>query len=188
MAAIAGVTVTWPTPTDALATVLVPPEPEQVREKLVPEDRGPVLWLPLPDLAPFQPPDAVQAMAFVELQLSCAEPPGATMVGVAAIVTSGATLTITLAVALVPLAPVQTSVNSVLTVRAPVLCVPLVVLVPLQPPLAVQDVVLDDVQFNSALAPPATELGVAVSAANGSTSTVTLTWVLVPSAPLQVSE
>lgn len=148
MAAIAGVTVTWPTPTDALATVLVPPAPEQVREKFAPDDSGPVLWLPFTDLLPLQPPDAVQATAFVELQLRSAEPPGATMVGLAAIATSGTTLTITLAVALVPVAPVHASVYTVLTVRAPVLCVPLVDFVPLQPPLAAHDVALDDVQLN----------------------------------------
>lgn len=109
IAAIAGDTVTWPTLTDTLTRLLTPPGPEQARENVVPAESGPVPCEPAVDLAPLQPPCAVQLVAFVELQLSWDEPPADTICGLAASAASGATFTVTLAVARVPPAPVQVS-------------------------------------------------------------------------------
>jgi hypothetical protein len=50
---------------------------------------APVLALPLVGSLPDQPPDAVQLLAFVEDQLSIAEPPLATVVGLALMLTVG---------------------------------------------------------------------------------------------------
>ncbi|HEX4151771.1 MAG TPA: hypothetical protein VHY75_06135 [Steroidobacteraceae bacterium] len=72
---------------------------------------GPVLWLPLGASAPLQLPDAVQAVALVELHVKVDAAPLATAVGAALSVTVGAGTTVTAvdAGALVPLAPVHTS-------------------------------------------------------------------------------
>ena len=71
---------------------------------------------PVGDLVPVHPPDAVQALAFVLVQLSVEEPPLVTVVGVAFSDTVGgvgpaATVTVTDCAA-VPPAPVQVSVKS----------------------------------------------------------------------------
>jgi hypothetical protein len=50
--------------------VPLPPVPEQLSAKAVVAFRAPVDWLPLVALAPVQPPDAVQLVAFVVLQVS----------------------------------------------------------------------------------------------------------------------
>jgi hypothetical protein len=89
--------------------LLTPPGPEQASENVVPVESGPVLCDPRADLTPLQPPDAVQVVAFVELQLRSDEPPAETIVGLAAIVASGVIFTVTLAVVLVPPAPLQVS-------------------------------------------------------------------------------
>jgi hypothetical protein len=52
---------------------------------------APVLVLPLVGSFPDQPPEAVQLVAFVEDQLSIADPPLLTLVGVAFRLTAGAT-------------------------------------------------------------------------------------------------
>jgi hypothetical protein len=72
--------------------------------------------------------------------------------------------------------------------NAPVLCEPFKALLPLQPPAPAHDVVLDEVQLSRALAPLATDDGVAVRLATGSTWIVTLTIVLVPFEPAHVRE
>jgi hypothetical protein len=53
---------------------------------------GPVLALPLVGSFPDHPPEALQLVAFVEDQLSIAEPPLLTLVGVALRLTVGATV------------------------------------------------------------------------------------------------
>jgi len=72
-----------------------------------------VLALPLIDLLPDQPPEAVQLVAFVEDQLSVADPPLLMLVGFALKLTVGLagaeTLTVTDRVAPPP-APLQVSV------------------------------------------------------------------------------
>ena len=73
---------------------------------------APVLALPFVGSLPDQPPDAVQLFALLEDQLSVADPPLLTAVGLALRLTEGAgveTLTVTDWVALPP-GPVQASV------------------------------------------------------------------------------
>jgi len=73
---------------------------------------APVLALPLVGSFPDQPPEAVQAVALLEDQLSVADPPLLTLVGLALRLTDGAgveTLTVTDWLALPP-APLQVSV------------------------------------------------------------------------------
>lgn len=77
------------------------------------------------------------------------------------IVGGGGPVTVTVVDAwLVPPAPVQLSVKVVLTVRLPVLAVPLVACAPLQPPEAVQPVALVLDQLICAALPVVTEVGV----------------------------
>ena len=123
-------------------------------------------------------------------------PPLLTVVGAADNVTVGAgvvlvTETVALAWA-VPPAPVQLSVKDLLAFNAPVLCVPEVALVPLQPPDAVHDVALVEDHVRLLLPPLATVVGdadnVTVGTGGGGefvTVTVTLAWA-VPPAPVQL--
>jgi hypothetical protein len=78
----------------------------------------------------------------------------------------------------------------VVAVRAPTLCVPLVALLPLQLPDAVQDVAFVEVQVSVDAAPLATDVGFAVNVTVGAGSTVTVAvaTLLVPPAPVQVNE
>jgi hypothetical protein len=103
----------------------VPPAPVQVRVKVVAVVSAAVLWLPAVALVPLQPPDAVHAVAFVEVHVNVLVPPLLTEVGAADNVTVGAGVepvmeTEALACA-VPPAPVQLSVKEVLALNAPVL-------------------------------------------------------------------
>ena len=78
----------------------------------------------------------------------------------------------------VPPGPMHVSVYAVLTESAPVLCVPLVALVPLQPPEAVQEVAPVEDQVSVAEPPEVTEAGEAVRVtvgAGGGAVTVTVT-------------
>jgi hypothetical protein len=93
--------------TVTVATLLVPPAPLQLNEYAVVVVSAPVLCVPLAAFAPLQPPDAVHAVAFVELHVSVEAPPLATTVGFAAIVTVGTMLTSTVDTGLVPPAPVH---------------------------------------------------------------------------------
>ena len=73
--------------------------------------KAPVELEPEVERAPLQPPEAVQPVALVDDQFSVAEPPLATLVGVAVSVTVGAagvTATVAEALALPP-APLQLS-------------------------------------------------------------------------------
>jgi len=54
---------------------VVPEAPSQVSVKVVVELSGPVLALPLVGSPPDQPPDAVQLLALLDVQLSVAEEP-----------------------------------------------------------------------------------------------------------------
>jgi hypothetical protein len=124
----------------------------------------------------------------VAFQVNTEEPPAATIVGLAVSAIWGDTFTVTLAVALGPPEPLHVNVYTALAVSAPVLCVPLVALVPLHAPDAVHEVALDAVQASSALAPLATTTGLAVMVTTGSTCIVTLARAFVPSAPAQDRE
>jgi hypothetical protein len=71
----------------------LPPGPVHVRENTVLVLSGPVDSLPAVVFVPDQPPEAEHELAFLELQLNCAESPLATVSGLAASVTVGAGLT-----------------------------------------------------------------------------------------------
>jgi hypothetical protein len=119
-------------------------------------------------LLPLQPPEPIHDVAFVELQVNRAALPAATETGLLISVAVGATLTVTLAGLLVPPGPVHVREYVVLVARAPVLCVPLRDLVPLQPPEPIQDVAFVELQVNSEASSALTLLCEAVSAAVGS--------------------
>ena len=116
----------------------------------------------------------------------------ATEVGFAVNATVGAGTTVTLAVAtlLGPPAPVQVNEYEPAIVRAPVLCVPLVALLPLQFPEAVQEVALVELHVSVEAPPLATDVGLAVSVtvAVPGTVTVVVAVLLGPLAPMQVKE
>jgi hypothetical protein len=89
-----------------------PPVPVHVSTKVEVAERAAVACAPEVALAPLQLPDAVHELALVEDQLSVAEPPCATWLGVAEIETvgGGTALTATVAVRVTePPAPLQAS-------------------------------------------------------------------------------
>jgi len=93
--------------------VALPPGPLQVSVYVVVALSAPVLALPLVRLVPDQPPEALQLVAFVDVQLSVEAEPLFTVPGFAPMVTVGLagedTLTVTDLVALPP-GPLQLSV------------------------------------------------------------------------------
>jgi len=186
-----------PIVTVAVAGALVPPVPVQVSVYAVLVVNAPVFKVPLADFVPLQPPEAVQDVAFVELQVSVEVPPLAMVVGFAVSVAVGTGLAVTVTVAaagaLVPPAPEHVKEYAVVAVRAPVVFVPLAAIVPLQPPEAVHDVALVELQVSVEVPPLAIGVGLAVSVAVGTglagvTATVTPVAALVPPEPVQVSE
>ena len=135
----------------------MPPVPLQVIEYVVLVVSPPVDCDPLNDFLPDQPPDVEHDVAFW-LDHDNVEPvPTSTVLGLAVSVTTGAnseTVTLTDCVAEPP-DPVQVSAYSVVLVSAPVDQVPLVAIVPRQPPEAVQAVALAEFQLKVD-APPLT--------------------------------
>jgi hypothetical protein len=118
-------------------------------------------------LLPVQPPDAVQDVALLEVQLSVALPPEVTEVGLAVSDTLGAVgvLDVTLTVTDLltdPPAPVHVSVYVLVEVKLESVCEPAVALLPLQPPDAVQDVALLDDHVRTELPPDETDVGEAL--------------------------
>ena len=92
-------------------------------------------------MAPAQPPDAAHDVALLELHVSVDDPPDATVVGDAEMLTVGAGTTVTVVfVAALPPAPVQLSVYCVVAASAGVVTMPLVGCAPAQPPEALHDV------------------------------------------------
>lgn len=169
IAAIAGDKATAPFEivTVAVAILLVPPAPLQVKEYEVVSASAAVLWLPLVLSVPLQPPDAVHDDALVELQVSIEVPPIATTVGYATNVAVGMTLTRTVDSPLVPPVPVQVIAYEVGIAIAPVLSVPLVALVPLQPPEAVHELAFVELQVRVEAAPLLTAVCAALRDAVG---------------------
>jgi hypothetical protein len=110
----------------------------------------PVLCVPLVLFVPLQTPEAVHDVALAELHVSDEAAPLAIEVGFAASVTAGVPGTVTVAVAilLVPPAPAHANEYAVVAVRTPVLWLPLVASAPLQPPEAVHDVAADELQIS----------------------------------------
>ena len=151
-----------------------------------------MLCEPLVGLVPLQPPEAVQEVALVELQVSVEAPPGATLVGFAVKVAvgMGRTVTVTLATGLVPPGPVQVSEYVVAVVSAAVFWVPLIASAPLQPPAAVHDVASVELHVSVDFEREATLVGLAVKVAvgTGAMLTVALATALVPPGPVQVKE
>lgn len=132
---------------------LVPPAPAQVREKVVVLLSVPVLLLPLVASEPLQPPEAVQEVAFVELQVRVELAFCPMSVGDADNFAVGTMFTVALAGWLMPPAPVQVSEKVVAAVRGPVLLFPLVASEPLQPPEAVQEVAFVELQVSVVASP-----------------------------------
>jgi hypothetical protein len=180
-----GLTKTW-----VLAAPLVPPAPLQASEYGVFVISGPVDWLPLVGSGPVQPPDPVQLVALVELQVNVDAPLYATLVGTALSEAVGTAKNATVAEtgALVPPGPLHVSVYTVVAPTVAVACEPLLASVPVQPPLAWQAVASLELQVSVEVPPVATAVGFAVNVAVGTTLTVTETVALVPPAPLQTIE
>lgn len=133
---------------------------------------GPVLALPFVGSAPLQPPEAVHAVAFAELQESVAALPVCTVMGFAVRVTVGgigaATVIVTAALAgEAPVAPVQLSVKVVDALSAGVVKVPLEGSAPLQPPDAVHAVAFAELQESVAVPPVLTLIVFAFSVTLG---------------------
>jgi hypothetical protein len=174
-------------------TVLLalPPVPLQLSVKPVDAVIGGVVSAPLVARPPDQPPEAVQLVAFVVVQLSTELSPLSTLVGFAVreIVGIGRIVTVTV-LAVLPPAPVQVRRKLREAVRLPVLCEPLSGLLPLQPCEAVQLVALLEDQVSVEAVPEATAVGLAVSVTVGAgeadTETVALAAPL-PPVPVQVS-
>ena len=117
--------------------------------------------MPLVALLPLQPPVAVHAVALIELQVNVDVPPLAMTEGLATKVAVGMILTRTVDALLVPPVPVQVKEYELGIVIAPVLCVPLVALVPLQAPVALHEVALVELQVNVEVPPLAIDVGAA---------------------------
>ena len=152
---------------------------------------APVLALPLVGSFPDHPADAVQLLALLDDQLSIADPPLLTVVGLALRPTVGGaeTLTVTDWLALPP-GPLQASVKVVVALSAPVPALPLVGSLPDQPPEAVQLLAFVDDQLSIADPPLLTVVGLALRLTVGWTGAETLTvtdWLALPPGPLQVS-
>jgi hypothetical protein len=109
--------------TVTVATGLAPPGSVHVSEKVVSAVSAPVVWVPLVATGPLQPPEAVHAVASVELHVNVDAPPLATDVGAAAKVAAGtgSTATVVVAAVLVPPAPLQVSEKTVSLSSVPVL-------------------------------------------------------------------
>ena len=145
---------------------------------------------PLSGLLPDQPPEAAQAVAFAEDHVSVEALPELTVLGAAlSVIDGGEAPTVTVAVWVAePPAPVQVNSNSVVLERAPVEVVPLVAIVPCQPPEAVQLVAYSALQLRLDAPPAATVVGVAPSLTTGAPMTAISTdCVADPPVPSQVS-
>jgi hypothetical protein len=150
----------------------LPPPPVQASVNVVAALSAPVVALPLVVSAPLQPPEAVQALAFVELQVSVAAAPLTTAAGLAvsAIVGGGGVTAVTVTVeiaGLVPEAPAHVSVKLVVVLSGPVLALPFVGSAPLQPPEAVHAVAFAELHVSAAALPICTVMGLAFSVAVG---------------------
>jgi hypothetical protein len=116
-------------------------------------------------LEPLQPPEAIHEVALLLDQVSVEERPDFTLLGVALSVTVGAlaeTVTVADCVADPP-PPLQVSSYSALLVRVPVDILPLVGMLPCQPPEAMQTFAPADFQERVELPPLLTVVGAAVN-------------------------
>ena len=149
---------------------------------------------PLVASLPLHPPEAVQAVAFVDDQDRVELLPLAMLLGLALKLTVGAgEATVTVAdCAALPPAPVQASVYVAFALSAPVDWEPLVAWLPDQPPEALQEVAFVVVQVKVELPPLTMELGLAVRLTVGAgvaeVTEIVAAWVALPPAPVHVSE
>jgi hypothetical protein len=177
------------TVTVALCAAL-PPGPVQVRVKVWSLVRLPVEADPLIGLPPLQPPDAVQEVAFVEVHAKVALLPLVMVLGLADRFTVGnGWVTDTLADwEALPPAPVQVIVKVVLASSSPVDWEPLTARLPLQPPLAVQDVALVADHVSVELLPEAIDEGLACKLTVGAAADAVTVAVCdaLPPGPVQV--
>lgn len=140
---------------------------------------------------PDQAPEAVQAVAFVDVQESVELEPLAMVLGAAVRVTVGAGFALTVTVAdcaAVPPVPVQVSVYVALALSAPVDWEPLTALLPDHAPEAVQAVALVADQVSVEALPLTSELGLAVRVTVGAgVDTATLAdCVALPPGPVHI--
>lgn len=139
---------------------------------------------------PDQSPEALQVVASLVVQVIELPDPGATTAGAALIMTVGAGTVVTVTVVLVeavPPVPLQERVK-VAVAAGVTLAVPLVAMVPLQPPDAVQEVALVEVHVSVALPPTVIDVGLALIETVGAGATVTVVLAeAVPPAPVQSS-
>jgi hypothetical protein len=134
-----------------------------------------VLCVPDVALVPVQLPDAVQLVAFVELQVNVDDPPDVMLAGDADSVTVGTGAIDTVAVCdAEPPAPEHVSVKLPLADSAPELCVPDVAFVPVQLPDAVQLVAFVELHVSVEEPCAATVLGAAVNVTVGACAIVTV--------------
>ena len=178
--------------TDTVADcAALPPAPVQVSVNVEFALSAPLEAEPLVALLPLHAPDAVQAVALVEDQVSVAALPLTTVLGFADSDTAGVGgVTDTVAdCAALPPAPVQVNVKVELALRAPLGAEPLVVLLPLHAPDAVQAVALVEDQVNVALLPLMTVLGFAdsVTVGTGCVTDTVADCAALPPVPVQVS-
>lgn len=126
---------------------------------------GPVVCVPLAARVPLQPPEAVQELASVELQVSDVVAPRATAPGDAVSVAVGKGFTVTAALtgALVPPGPEHVRTKFALPLNAPLLWLPLAASVPLQSPEAAQVAALVEDQVSVADWPASIVVSEAVS-------------------------
>lgn len=152
---------------------------------------GDVTSLPAVAFDPLHAPEAVQAVASVEDQVSVLVAPGATATGLALSVTVGAgVVLVTVTVAdfdALPPAPVHVKVNVLFTINTGVVATPVVVRSPLHAPDALQLVAWVDDQVRVDVEPLTTCVGFAVNVTVGATVeptvTVTLLLMVLPSTP-----
>jgi hypothetical protein len=140
----------------------VPPGPLHVNSNSVVLLIASVVSVPLVATEPIHPPELVQLVAPLLLQVSTALEPGATVVGLAEIETNGgcdaALCTVTLTDCDVePPVPEQLNVKVAGPVRAAVVKLPDTGCVPVHPPDAMQDCALVDCQCSDAVSPDATD-------------------------------
>ncbi len=172
------------------ATLLAPPAPLQDKEYDVVALTAPVPCAPLIGNAPLQPPEAVQAVALLEFQVSVDVPPVAMTEGLTLNVAEGMTFTVAVAGALVPPGPVHVSEYAVAVLMPAVLWLPLLARAPLQPPEAVHAVALVELHVKLEVAPNATTVGAAANATVGTGRIVTVAdaGAVVPPGPMQTIE
>ena len=115
--------------------------------------------VPLEAIDPLHAPEAAQEVALVADQLNVELAPGMILVGLAVKLTVGAGVLAAAVVVIVtdfvaePPLPLQVRVNCVVAVTAAVELDPFIGCAPLQPPEAMHDVALLEVQLNVALLP-----------------------------------